>query len=105
MAENVDKSFVIPLALLNEGETGRIKSISDLEPVNLDKSSGCKGWCFRHRKRKGPCSLVKSMGLRPGQEVEVKQNQPGQPILVKVEQSLIAISRGIAMKIIVSKKS
>jgi ferrous iron transport protein A len=43
------------------------------------------------------------MGLKPGQVVEVKQNKPGNPILLRVEETFIALSRKLAMKIMVLK--
>jgi ferrous iron transport protein A len=44
------------------------------------------------------------MGLRVGQTVEVKKNQPGQPMVIRVDETFIALSRGLAMKIMVCKE-
>jgi ferrous iron transport protein A len=44
------------------------------------------------------------MGLKPGQIVEVKQNRPGNPMLLKVGETFIALSRRVAMGIKVIKR-
>jgi ferrous iron transport protein A len=54
----------------------------------------------------GQCSCdcrVEDMGLRVGKLVEVLNNGGG-PMLLKVDESRIAVARGIAMKIMVRRK-
>jgi len=45
------------------------------------------------------------MGLRPGKQVEMLTNSGGGPLLLKVDESRIALGRGMAMKIYVRRKS
>jgi ferrous iron transport protein A len=70
---------MMPLGLLGEGETGEIVGF---------------------RGRTGAASDVRAedMGLRAGNRVEVLRNGTG-PLLVKVEESRIAVDRTIAMRI------
>ncbi|QER41360.1 ferrous iron transport protein A [Thermodesulfobacterium sp. TA1] len=105
MFKGREEKRTIPLALLREGEVGKIYSMPDLME-NIDFSGGRKGCGGRGNCFKGKgnfCQRIVSMGLKPGQMVEVKQNQPGNPILLKVGESLIALSRRIAMWIMVIK--
>jgi ferrous iron transport protein A len=70
---------VFPLVLLTEGEAGEIVSVA-----------GTAG---------GACaSRAEDMGLRVGKRVLMLNNRAG-PVLVKVDESRIAVDRGVAMKI------
>ena len=44
------------------------------------------------------------MGLRVGKSVEMLSNAGGGPLLIKVDESRIAMGRGVAMKILVRRK-
>jgi ferrous iron transport protein A len=94
---------LIPLGLLREGEVGKVCVLPE-ESSDVEAYRGCGGFghCFRRRKRF--CQKVQSMGLRVGQTVEVKKNQPGQPMIIRVDETFIALSRGLAMKIMVCKE-
>ncbi|HYD43186.1 MAG TPA: FeoA family protein [Anaeromyxobacter sp.] len=76
---------MLPLGLLNEGECGWIVS------------SGGQG-CGSADER------AASLGLRAGNRVMVLQNGAG-PLLVKVDESRIALDRAIAMRIRVRKET
>jgi len=97
---------IVPLGLLREGEVGEIYSLPDLslEAEFWGGPGGWGGWghCFRRRRRF--CQRISSMGLKPGQIVEVKQNRPGNPMLLKVGETFIALSRRVAMGIKVLKR-
>jgi len=45
---------------------------------------------------------VEDMGLRIGKTVEILNNGGG-PVLIRVDESRIAVARGIAMKIMVRR--
>jgi len=50
------------------------------------------------------CIRVEDMGLRTGKIVEVLSNDGRGPLLLRVDESRIAIGRGLAMKIMVRRK-
>ena len=81
---------MIPLGLLSMGEKGEIVAVrlpSVAEPA-------CKSDC-----------RVEDMGLRVGKSVEMLTNGGSTgPLLLKVDESRIAIARGIAMKIMVRRQ-
>jgi ferrous iron transport protein A len=74
---------MLPLGLLSPGEQGEIVSIRD----NPDDKCECR---------------VEEMGLRIGKTVEMLTNGGG-PILLRVDESRIAMGRGMAMKIMVRR--
>jgi len=83
---------MMPLALLSPGESGEIVSVN----VQAHEDKPCCGQC-NGKRHKGE-NRVEEMGLRPGKLVEMLTNGPG-PLLLRVDESRIAISRGMAMKI------
>lgn len=52
---------------------------------------------------KGIISHLRDMGLLPGKVIEILNNQGYGPVLLKVDETRIAIGRGIAMKIFVRR--
>ena len=67
---------MIPMALLATGEVGEIVDVIG-----------------------GPAAArAEDMGLRAGRRVEMLANDAG-PVLVKVDESRIAVDRGVAMRI------
>jgi ferrous iron transport protein A len=76
---------MVPLGLLAEGEGGEIVSYAGRDPAGAD-------------------GRAEDMGLRVGSRVQVLRSGPG-PLLVRVDQSRIALDRGIAMRIRVRKES
>lgn len=106
---------MIPLGLLSPGESGEIAEIR----MGAARCSGpcCTG--HKHGENKtehGSASdghrcckakeksevRVEDMGLRVGTTVEILNNGGG-PVLVRVDESRIAVARGIAMKIMVRR--
>ena len=75
---------MVPLGLLGEGEGGEIVSYRSFDPQRGD-------------------GRAEDMGLRVGTRVQVLRNGSG-PLLVKVDESRIALDRGIAMRIGVRKE-
>jgi ferrous iron transport protein A len=81
---------MIPLGLLSPGEYGEIMEI------RLTKASGP---CCSERAK---CDCrVEDMGLRIGKTVQMLNN--GGPILLKLDESRIAVDRGLAMKIMIKE--
>ena len=108
---------MIPLGLLNPGESGEITEIrtgkarctgpcctghkhegSQQEPKSAEKSG--EHQCCKDKEKSEV--RVEDMGLRIGKKVEILNNGGG-PVLVRVDESRIAVARGIAMKIMVRR--
>lgn len=70
---------MLPLGLLSEGEAAEIVAVPG---ANADACA----------------SRAEAMGLRIGRRVVMLNNGAG-PVLVKVDESRIAVDRGVAMKI------
>jgi ferrous iron transport protein A len=82
---------MIPLGLLSPGEHGVITEIRLF--------AGSSDPCGTERQK---CdSRVEDLGLRIGKTVQMLNN--GSPILLKVDQSRIAVDRGMAMKIMIKE--
>lgn len=77
-----------PLGLLSRGEKAEIVEIK-----------GQKGYC--HGSGKNLLCYAEDMGLRAGKTVEMLANEGRGALLVKIDESRVAIGRGMAMKIIV----
>ncbi|MHB1398331.1 MAG: FeoA family protein [Trichloromonadaceae bacterium] len=76
---------MFPLGLLSPGELAEIVSIRDIPQTKSD----CR---------------VEDMGLRVGKQVEMLTNGGGGPLLLKVDESRLAIARGMAMNILVRRQ-
>jgi ferrous iron transport protein A len=72
----------MPLGLLGDGESAEIVAVA--------------------ADRGGCASRAEDMGLRIGKRVVMLSNGAG-PVLVKVDESRIAVDRGVAMKIKVTR--
>lgn len=70
---------MVPLGLLGDGESGEIVAVA----------AGPAG---------STASRAEELGLRVGKRVLMLNNGSG-PVLVKVDESRIAVDRGVAMKI------
>jgi len=65
---------------------------------------GCPGCGCGGGKRGGSTGRIEDMGIRPGKTVEMLCNEGGRALLVKVDETRIAIGRAAAMKIMVRRK-
>lgn len=83
---------MMPLALLSPGEIGEIVSVN----IQHHDDKPCCGQCGGERHKSD--NRIEEMGLRAGKVVEMLNNGAG-PLLLRVDESRIAISRGMAMKI------
>jgi len=84
-------SAMAPLGLLSKGEQAEI--------VEIKGQKGCA-----HGSSKNQLCHAEDMGLRVGKMIEMLNNEGRGPILLKVDESRIAIGRGMAMKIMVRRK-
>jgi ferrous iron transport protein A len=96
MSHTKESDPMMPLALLSPGESGEIVSVN----VQTDKDKPCCGQCGGERHQSD--NRVEEMGLRAGKIVEMLSNGSG-PLLLRIDESRIAISRGMAMKISVRR--
>jgi ferrous iron transport protein A len=88
--------IMMPLALLDGGEGAEIKEIrtSGGRPPGDRESHPC-----RNRE-----SQLESMGIRPGKSVLILANKGSGPLLIKIDESRLAVSRAVAMKILVERR-
>lgn len=91
---------MFPLGLLANGE--RAEVVSGI-PVPAHGHGPCCGDC-RGKGREGSAVRLEDMGIRPGKEIEMLNNGGGGALLVKVDDSRIAVGRGMAMKIMVMRE-
>lgn len=85
-----------PLGLLGRGESGEVIGI---------RNSGGHGCGHSHECGHQACACrMADMGIRPGRQVEILKNEGGGPLVVKVDESRIAMDRGMAMKILIRRK-
>ncbi|NJC88013.1 MAG: ferrous iron transport protein A [Desulfuromonas sp.] len=87
---------MMPLALLSPGEYAEIVHVN----VNVEEKKACCGQCDGER-HKGE-NRIEEMGFRAGKVVEMLSRGAG-PLLLRIDESRIAISRGMAMKIMVRR--
>ncbi|TAL22008.1 MAG: ferrous iron transport protein A [Nitrospirae bacterium] len=80
-----------PLGLLSRGEQAEI--------VEIRGPKSCVHESSRHQ-----LCHAEDMGLRVGKMVEMLNNEGRGSLLVKVDESRIAIGRGMAMKIMVKRQ-
>lgn len=86
--------MMAPLGLLSEGEKAEIVEIKA-----KITTSNCNCACSGHSKRQRELCHAEDMGLREGKIVEVLNNSGHGAMLLKIDESRIAIGRGMAMKI------
>lgn len=92
-----------PLVMLSCGETAEIVGVRH---AGRHQS----GACVRHGECGGSDGRVEArsarlseMGFSPGQVVEVVQNTPGVPLLLRVRDGKMALDKRTAMQIIVRR--
>jgi len=90
-----EMEIMLPLGLLSPGELGEIIAF---RTGNGSSQSNCR--CGEAGGKNG--FRLEDMGLRIGKTVEMLSGSGG-PVLLRVNESRIAIGRGLAMKIMVRK--
>ena len=91
-----------PLGRLGKGEVGQIVN---LRQGGHQGSGGCEhGHAHRHHAHgRNSGKRLADMGFSPGQTIEVIENNPAMPMLVRLHDSRVAIDRTIAMRIMVRR--
>lgn len=90
---------MMPLGLLSPGEQGEIVKIRAHQELDGCCGSGCGTSCCGTKEKGGV--RMEDLGLRVGKIVQMLTN--GSPVLLKVDESRIAVDRGLAMKIMVRR--
>ncbi len=87
---------MLPLGLLASGEQAEIMEIRERK--------GCQPLCecSKDKHRDEQCR-IEDMGIRIGKSIEMLNNEGRGPLLLKVDESRIAVGRGMAMKILVRR--
>ncbi len=98
---------MFPMGLLSEGERAEVVEIPEAAvpggPPGSDHAHrpGCRGCGCGGRA--GAPGRIEEMGLRAGKIVEMLSNGGRGALLVKVDESRIAVGRAMAMKIVVRR--
>lgn len=104
VSDYVEKAIDKTIGYPERSPTGmQIPRDEKIKPV-IDLKSGEKGVVVEIKGGKGIIQRLLDMGLTPGNEIRVTKSLPSGPIEVLVRGSRLAISRGIAMKILVEVK-
>ena len=77
-----EKKTLIPLAMLNEGDEGKVREI---------------------RGGRGLIRRLSELGFIGGERIRILHSHSSGPILVEIKDTRIAIGRGVAMKIIIDR--
>ena len=79
---------MIPLALLNNGENGLVAKIPKEKPTQDGKVSIAK--------------YIESLGIRVGKKIELLTKSNDGPVLVKVDNTRIALDQKLARRIMLT---
>lgn len=85
---------MMPLGLLSTGEKAEV----------VEVSSGRQRHLSARKENEQADTRVEDIGIRTGKIIEMLNNEGRGPILLRVDESRIAIARGMAMKIMVRRK-
>ena len=90
---------MMPLGLLGAGEKAEVIEVrgQHLAKHCCEDNSGPQPSCSQSCR-------VEDMGLRTGKTLEMLNNEGRGALLVKVDETRIAIGRGMAMKVMVRRK-
>jgi len=88
---------MMPLGLLSAGETAEVLD------VRGDKSRSC---CLKISdvKHPGAACRIEDLSWRAGKTIETLNNEGIGALLVKIDETRIAMGRGMAMKVIIRRK-
>lgn len=89
-----------PLSMLGKGEVGEIVNH---RPGRHHTGAGCEHGHRHHAHGREHGKRLAEMGFSVGQTIEIIENSPGMPLLVRVHDSRVAIGRGVAMRIMVRR--
>jgi ferrous iron transport protein A len=86
--------------MLGKGEVGEIVN---LRPGRHHAGAGFQHGHGHHAHGRNSGKRLADMGFSVGQNIEVIENNPAMPMLVRVHDSRVAIDRTIAMRIMVRR--
>lgn len=86
---------MMPLGLLSGGESGEVIEIRE---CGVGANPCASGKCGNEHGR------IEDMGIRAGKTIEMLNNGGGGPLLIRIDESRIAVARSMAMKIMVRRK-
>ena len=98
---------MFPMGLLADGEKAEVVEIPTAMAAGHPAAGahahrpGCRG--CGGGGRTGAAGRIEDMGLRPGKVVEMLVNEGRGALLVKVDESRIAMGRAAAMRILVRR--
>lgn len=96
MKKTIGGDRMFPLGLLSAGEKAEVMEVRGLDIFGSCCPEGSTVLC-------SSVCRIEDMGLRTGKIVEMLNNEGRGAMLVKIDESRIAIGRGMAMKIMVRK--
>lgn len=86
---------MMPLGLLSAGEKAEVLKVRGISPAaSCCADKGGTQVC-------GSACRVEDMGLRTGKTVEMLNNEGRGALLVRIDETRIALGRGMAMKVMV----
>ncbi len=91
-------SRMLPLGLLSAGEKAEVMEIREISRCDTGRPS------FNKSDRSDHICRMEDIGLRAGKEVEMLNNKGKGAMLIKIDESRIAIGRGMAMRVMVRRK-
>jgi len=89
---------MVPLGLLCAGEKAEVMEIRE----GCNRST--RGPGGHKPSRSDQICRMEDMGFRAGKEIEMLNNEGRGAMLIKIDESRIAIGRGVAMKVMVRRK-
>jgi ferrous iron transport protein A len=84
---------MMPLGLVNTGDTAEV----------VEVTPGGRKCLSDHKRIEQADVRIEDIGIRAGKVIEMLNNEGRGPLLLKVDESRIAIARGMAMKIMVRR--
>jgi ferrous iron transport protein A len=96
--QGVSGGDAMPLGLLATGDKAEVVE------VKQGIRQGARGPAVSKPEHSGHASRMEDLGFRPGKKIEMLKNEGRGPMLVKIDESRIAIGRGMAMKVVVRRK-
>ncbi|MBE0569420.1 MAG: ferrous iron transport protein A [Deltaproteobacteria bacterium] len=100
---------MFPLGLLAIGEKAEVAENRGCSPGPEPVRGAhrhrhkCRGCGMHGGHGAGSHARIEDMGIRPGKTVEMLNNEGGRALLIKVDETRIAVSRSVAMKIMVRR--
>jgi ferrous iron transport protein A len=90
-------NHMMPLGLLSKGEKAEVMELRGIQfQKNCCDSYAAQTGCIQ-------ACRIEDMGIRAGKVVEMLNNEGRGALLVKIDETRIALGRGMAMKVMVRR--